>query len=382
MGPSFGRRTYRRSDVGSMKIVIFGLTISSSWGNGHATLWRGLCRALRCKGCRVVFFERDVPYYADTRDMHELPGGSLVLYPDWKSIETRARREVGDADVTIITSFCPDGIVAGGLGASSGNAVNVFYDLDAPVTLAAISRGEAVSYIAPRGLGDFDLVLSYTGGLALTELRLRLGAKLVVPLYGHADPQVHRPVAPQPHYRSDLGYLGTYSADRHDALEQLLLVPARQRPECRFLIGGAQYPQDFPRGANIHFVRHVPPGEHPAFFSSSRIALNLTRSAMARMGWCPSGRLFEATACGAPVLTDQWEGLDTFFTPNNEVLLAGNAADTIAAMDTGDDELARIGRAGRERTLDEHTSDHRAKELIAALELAQPSARVRQVAEA
>jgi len=365
-----------------MKIVVFGLTVSSSWGNGHATLWRGLCKALRREGCRVVFFERDVPYYADARDMHELPGGVHVLYPDWESIETRARREVRDADVTVVTSFCPDGIAAAELTASSARAVSVFYDLDTPVTLAAISRGDAVPYIGPGGLGDFDLVLSYTGGLALTELKVRLGAKLVVPLYGHVDPEVHRPAVPQPHYRSDLGYLGTYAADRQNALENLLLCPARQRPERRFLIAGAQYPQDFPWCPNIYFVRHLPPAEHAAFFSSSRLALNLTRSAMARMGWCPSGRLFEATACGAPVLTDGWEGLDTFFTPNSDILVAADPADAIAAIDTCEGDLARIGRAGRERTLDEHTSDHRARALMAALELARTSARVRQTAEA
>jgi spore maturation protein CgeB len=365
-----------------MKIVVFGLTISSSWGNGHATLWRGLCNALRRKGWRMAFFERDVPYYADARDIHELPGGKLLLYSDWETIETRARREVSDADVTIVTSFCPDGVAATELATSSDGAVSVFYDLDTPVTLAAISRGETVPYIGPRGLGDFDLVLSYTGGLALVELQTRLGARLVVPLYGHVDPAVHRPAAPRPHYHCDLGYLGTYSADRQNAFENLLLHPARQRPERRFLIAGAQYPQDFPRRHNIHFVRHLPPGEHPAFFSSSRLALNLTRSAMARMGWCPSGRLFEATACGAAVLTDRWEGLDTFFTPNSEVLVADAAADTIAAIEMSDHDLARIGRAGRERSLDEHTSDRRARELVAALELAQTSARVSQTAEA
>jgi spore maturation protein CgeB len=375
-------RTGRGNDVRDMKIVVFGLTISSSWGNGHATLWRGLCKALRRKGCRVVFFERDVPYYADARDMHELPGGHLVLYPDWESIETRARSEIGDADAAIVTSFCPDGIAAAGLATASPSAVSVFYDLDTPVTLAAVSRGETVPYIGPRGLGDFDLVLSFTGGPALAQLRSSLGARLVVPLYGHVDPDVHRPAAPRPHYRSDLGYLGTYSADRQEALENLLLCPARRRPDRRFLIAGAQYPQDFPWCPNIYFVRHLPPPEHAAFFSSARLALNLTRSTMARMGWCPSGRLFEATACGAPVLTDRWDGLDTFFTPNSEILVAGGADDAIAATDAAEGDLARIGRAGRERTLDEHTSDHRARALMAALELARPSARLRQTAEA
>ncbi len=365
-----------------MKIVVFGLTISSSWGNGHATLWRGLCKALSRQQCCVVFFERDVPYYADARDLYHVPGGSLVLYRDWESIRPRACRELSDADVAVITSYCPDAIAATELAASRGSAVNVFYDLDTPVTLAAISRGEEVPYIGPRGLADFDLVLSYTGGLALTELRVRLGARFVVPLYGHVDPDAHRPVAPEPRYRCDVGYLGTYSVDRQNILEKLLLGPARHRPERRFLIGGAQYPRDFPWCPNIYFVHHLPPCEHAAFFSSSRLALNLTRSAMGRMGWCPSGRLFEAAACGAPILTDRWDGLDSFFTPDREVLVADDAADVIRAVDTDDGDLARIGRAGRERALDEHTSDHRARELIAALELARMSPRTREMMEA
>ncbi len=204
----------------------------------------------------------------------------------------------------------------------------------------------------------------------------------MVPLYGHVDPDAHRPVAPEPRYRCDVGYLGTYSVDRQNILEKLLLGPARHRPERRFLIGGAQYPRDFPWCPNIYFVHHLPPCEHAAFFSSSRLALNLTRSAMGRMGWCPSGRLFEAAACGAPILTDRWDGLDSFFTPDREVLVADDAADVIRAVDTDDGDLARIGRAGRERALDEHTSDHRARELIAALELARMSPRTREMMEA
>src|SRR5581483_335884 len=139
--------------------------------------------------------------------------------------------------------------------------------------------------------------------------------------------------------------------------------------------------QDFPWSSNICFVRHLPPQEHPAFFSSSRLTLNVTRAAMARMGWCPSGRLFEAAACGVPIITDCWDGLDSFFTPSAEILLAKRAADTVAAIDADDEQLARIGRAGRERALDEHTSGRRARELIAALELARAAPPARQLAE-
>jgi spore maturation protein CgeB len=365
-----------------MKIVVFGLTISSSWGNGHATLWRGLCKALAQQRCRVVFFERDVPYYAAARDLYELPGGELVLYSAWDDVAARARRELGDADAAIITSYCPDAIAASELVLSRPELLRVFYDLDTPVTLAALSSGASLPYVRPEGLGDFDLVLSYTGGKALTELRTRLGARLVLPLYGHVDPELHRQSPPQPQYRSDLNYLGTYAPDRQHALTELFLKPAQQRPNCRFLIGGAQYPADFPWSSNIYFVRHLPPGEHAAFFSSARLTLNLTRAAMARMGWCPSGRLFEATACGATVISDCWEGLDGFFRPGVEILLASSAADVTAAIDRDDGELARIARAGRQRTLDEHTSRHRAVQLIAAFELASANTPSRQLVEA
>lgn len=356
-----------------MKIVIFGLTISSSWGNGHATLWRGLTRALAAEGHRIVFYEHDVPYYAGNRDLFDIPGGELVLYPDWHAVRRRAERDVDDADLAMVTSFCPDGRQATEVVLAAPRAVRGFYDLDTPVTLSNLEAGRELTYIGPRGLADFDIVFSYTGGAALDGLRGRLGARRVVPLYGHVDPAVHRPVAPAAHYRADLSYLGTWSADRQAAVEALLVEPARQRPAQRFLIGGAQYPQEFPWAPNIYFVRHLPPGEHPAFFSSSRLTLNVTREAMAQMGWCPSGRLFEAAACGAPLLTDSWEGLEAFFTPGEEVLVARAKEDTLDAIDRSDAELQRIGTNARERTLAEHTSDKRAAELLAALEQAGPA---------
>ena len=351
-----------------MKIVVFGLTISSSWGNGHATLWRGLVKALARRGHHVTFFERETPYYAENRDLTALPKGELVLYSDWESVRARAEAEIASADVAMVTSYCPDALAATE-AVLAGRAARVFYDLDTPITLARMGRGEATGYIGPRGLADFDLVLSYTGGVALDELKSRLGARRVVPLYGHVDPDVHRPAQPAAHLRSDLSYLGTYAADRQAALETLFVEPARQRPALRFLIGGAQYPQTFPWTSNIYFVRHVPPADHPAFFSSGRLTLNVTRQAMAEMGWCPSGRLFEAAASGVPILSDNWAGLDAFFAPDREILVAGTTGEALAAIDLGDAELARIAAAARARVLDEHTSAKRVLDLEAALEL-------------
>ncbi|TCH98118.1 glycosyltransferase [Roseococcus sp. SYP-B2431] len=350
-----------------MKLVIFGLTVTSSWGNGHATLWRSLIRALTRRGHRVTFFERDVSWYADARDLGEMPGLDTVLYPDWDGIRSRAAREVAEADVAMVTSYCPDGPAASEI-VLAGRAARVFYDLDTPVTLAALAAGERPAYLPLQGLGGFDLVLSFTGGTALDRLRAELGARRVLPLYGSADPETHRPVPPVSEYRADLSYLGTYAADRQPALQALFLDPARQRPQHRFVIGGAQYPADFPWTENIHFVRHMPPQLHPAFFSSSRLTLNVTRRAMAEAGWCPSGRLFEAAACGAALLSDSWPGLSDFYTPGQEILIARDTADAMAAIDCGEAELRRIAARARQRTLDEHSGDRRAQELEAALE--------------
>jgi spore maturation protein CgeB len=352
-----------------VKIVIFGLTISSSWGNGHATLWRGLCKNLIRSGHRVTFFERDVPYYAGARDLTEIPGGKLVLFSCWDDIAESARHELREADTAIVTSYCPDGISATRLVLDQDHAQRVFYDLDTPITLANLLAGESLSYIGPEGLRGFDLVLSFTGAPEVfAAFRTRLGAERLVPLYGHVDADVHRPAPPAPHYRSDLSYLGTYSDDRQAALEALFIAPARRRQDMRFLIGGAQYPNDFPWSSNIYFVQHVPPSEHPQFFASSRVTLNVTRRAMAETGWCPSGRLFEAAACGAPILSDSWPGIEEFFTPGTEIMLAQCANDTLAAFARDDAELSQMARRARERTLDQHSSWKRAKELIDLLE--------------
>lgn len=353
-----------------MKLVIFGLTISSSWGNGHATIWRGLCRALVRRGHRIVFFERDVPYYAGHRDYGDIPGVDLRLYETFGDILPAAGNHLADADAGMVTSYCPDGIAASELLLSSGTPLRTFYDLDTPVTLERIRAGQSVSYIGERGLRDFDLVLSYTGGAALEGLRSRLGAVSVAPLYGSVDPSAHFPVAAAAAYRADLSYLGTYAEDRQPALNALFIEPSRRLPDRRFVIGGALYPENFPWSRNIYFVRHVPPPEHSAFYCSSAFTLNITRRAMAEMGYCPSGRLFEAAACGIPILSDEWEGLDHFFRPGSEIVVAHTTGDAVGALAMSHEERARIGTAARERALDEHTAEHRAADLERAFDAA------------
>jgi len=350
-----------------MRIVVFGLTISSAWGNGHATLWRGLVRALSVRGHSVRFFERDVAYYAQHRDLGVPDRFELTLYPDWPAVVAAADQALTEADVAIVTSYCPDGRAAARLLSDSPVAVKVFYDLDAPVTLSRLRRGEDVEYLPEQGLADFDLVLSFTGGRAIHELRQQLGARHVAPLYGSVDPDRHHPSEPSGALQSDLSYLATYAPDRQAALERLFVTPARYRPDRRFLLAGAQYPSDFPWTDNIFHVPHLAPGDHPSFFSSSAFTLNVTRRAMAEMGHCPSGRLFEAAACGTPIVSDWWPGLDEFFEPGRDILIAEDADDTLAALELSDHERRKIARSARERTLTCHTASVRAAELEAML---------------
>lgn len=347
-----------------MKLVIFGLSVSSSWGNGHATLWRGLISALAKRGHEVVFFERDVSWYAAHRDLFELPGGGkLILYPEWSDVAAVAAEHLRDADTAMLTSYCPDSHSASRLVLDSRAGVRAFYDLDSPVTLDRLEQSLPVDYVPAGGYCEFDVVLSYAGGRTLTALRERLGARRAVALYGSVDPAIHKPADPVAEYRADLSYMGTYSRDRDETLHLLFIEPARRLPSRRFVIGGSMYDGAFPWQPNIFWLQHVEPDRHSAFYCSSQVTLNVTRSAMARMGYCPSGRLFEAAACGVPVLSDWWEGLEHFYEPGSEILIGRSVEDAMDALGLSGEELSRLGRNARERTLAEHTAERRAIEM-------------------
>lgn len=357
-----------------MKFVVFGLSISSAWGNGHATLLRGLFRALHQKGHEVHFFERDVPYYAVNRDATSFPFVYLHLYSDWESVAAVAKSELASADVAIVTSYCADGAAASQFVLDVKPSRTVFYDMDTPVTLSRLERGDPVPYLPADGLRDFDLVLSYTGGRALDELRRKLSARSVATLYGWVDPDTYYHVTPVPNYAADLSYLGTYSQDREEAFNELFLGAARLLPSAKFSVGGAMYQNMGNWPANVRHFEHVAPPEHRAFYSSSPLTLNVTRASMAAMGYCPSGRLFEAAACGTLVLSDWWVGLDTFFTPGEQILIARNVEDTMAALSLDAAEIARMAGEARQRTLDCHSARARAQTLLDLLE--QPPASV------
>ncbi|MEK8090283.1 CgeB family protein [Thermithiobacillus plumbiphilus] len=355
-----------------MKLVIFGLTVSSAWANGHATTWRGLLKGLHQDGHEVIFFERDVPYYADNRDLPDPDFCELVLYPDWDSVLPKARAALADADVALVTSYCADGLAACQMVLDS-SALRVFYDLDTPVTLAALAQHglaipEGARYLSADLIPEFDLYLSFTGGPLLDEIIERWGARRSAPLYCGVDPELHHPVQPLADFRCALGYLGTYAPDRQPGLEALLIEPARRRPQDRFFVVGSMYPQGIDWPANVWMRWHLDPGEHAGFYCASRMTLNITRAAMRETGYSPSPRLFEAASCGTPILSDPWPGIESFFTPGSEILLAQDIDEACELLEISDAELARVAKAARERTLAEHTGLHRARELVARCE--------------
>lgn len=321
------------------------------------------------RGHTAVFFEKDVPYYANARDGWTCPPGiRLRFYDSLHEIGREAAAEMASADVAMWTSYCPDGAGAARRILESGASIKAFYDLDTPLTLARIRSGAAIDYLPPENLGAVDLVLSFTGGRALDELQSRLGARRVAALYGSFDPDTHHPVAPDADLAGTLSYLGTWAADRQPALRELFIKPAMRMRQDRFMLAGAQYPSNFPWQENIFFVRHLDPGDHARFLCSSRATLNITRASMAEYGCCPSGRLFEAAACGVPILTDTWRGLESFFTPGVDILPVHSADDVQQALGLSEAELRRIAEAARERIFTDHTAGRRVDALEAACE--------------
>lgn len=352
-----------------MKLVICGLSITSSWGNGHATTFRALTRALHARGWDVVFFERDVEWYASNRDLPEPSFCRVILYTNWNKILPTLRSEFGRADVALVGSYFPDGIAAVQEMLESNARVKAFYDIDTPITLARLNETGATDYVLASQLSGLDVYFSFTGGPALRQLEQRFGARRAVPLYCSFDPERYHSYPTAKRFACDLSYMGTYAPDRQPKLEEMLCEPARHLPGSKFLVAGPQYPRAVQWPANVRRITHLNPRWHPHFYSSSRITLNITRRDMVQAGYSPSVRLFEAAACGATIASDNWPGLDTFFTPVREILLPASSRDIVRYLtDISDRELKAIGQAAQARVLSEHTSDIRAIEFERAVE--------------
>jgi spore maturation protein CgeB len=345
-----------------LRIVIVGLSITSSWGNGHATTYRGLMRALCRRGHEVLFLECDKPWYRAHRDMTGSPFGTVRLYADLAELRRRWAGEIRDADLVIIGSYVPDGIVVARWVRAVATGIVAFYDIDTPVTLAALAD-ETCPYLDAGLVPSFDLYLSFTGGPVLRLIETRYRARAARALYCSVDPERHLP-CPIDGMRWELGYLGTYSADRQPALDALLCEPARQWPEGRFAVAGPLYPIDLQWPVNLDRIEHVGPDRHPWFYGQQRFTLNITRADMVRLGYSPSVRLFEAAACGVPVISDWWPGLPTIFEPGREILIASDGDEVLRIIrDMPEPERARIADAARARVLARHTAEHRATEL-------------------
>jgi spore maturation protein CgeB len=347
-----------------LDIVFVGLSLSSSWGNGHATTFRGLLKGLHELGHRVTFLERDVPWYASHRDLRDPDFCSLRYYETVQDLQRDYARCLQRADVVVIGSFVPEGRAVIDVLASLCTGQFCFYDIDTPVTLAKLAADDC-DYLKARQIPYFDVYFSFTGGPTLDRLMEEFGARRAEPLYCSVDPQRHHRIAGP--VRWDMGYLGTYSSDRQDTLDALLLEPARRMPDRRFVVAGSQYPSDIVWPDNVERIEHLPPAEHAAFYSSQRYTLNVTRSSMIEAGWSHSVRLFEAAACCTPIISDRWRGLDSFF-PASTIHTAGEAEDVVAILSGEDDEARReMANAARELVLGSHTGAARAREFVASL---------------
>lgn len=344
-----------------MKIVVLGLSLGSSWGNGHATTFRALLSAFAARGHDILFLEREVPWYAGAhRDLTDPAYCRLAYYRTLAALDDW-RGEIAAADAVMVGSYVPDGVEVARYVQAHARGAIAFYDIDTPVTLARLERGDT-EYVSPEVIPGFDVYLSFTGGPTLERIERQFGAPRARALYCSVDAEAYRPLPVEKKW--DLTYLGTYSDDRQPTLERLLIDPARRAPDKRFAVAGPQYPADIDWPANVERIEHLPPAEHAAFYSASRWTLNVTRADMIAAGWSPSVRLFEAAACGTPILSDRWDGIETLLTPGSEIVLADTGEDTLDALDR---DAQAIGQVARARVLAAHTAHHRAAELEAHL---------------
>jgi len=344
-----------------LDIVILGLSITSSWGNGHATTFRGLVRELDKKGHAVTFLERDVPWYASNRDLAYPPFCKTILYSSLEELKEQYADLIQNADLVIVGSYVPEGVTVGEFVTDIAEGVTAFYDIDTPVTLAKLERCD-FEYLHPGLIPKYQLYLSFTGGPTLQRIEQQYGSPAARAFYCSFDPELYYPE--QMPIKWDLGYLGTYSDDRQPPLQKLMLDAAKQLNDKEFVVAGPQYPENIHWGANVERIEHLPPSEHRAFYNSQRFTMNITRADMIKAGYSPSVRLFEAAACGTPIISDYWDGIDSIFEIGKEILISKSAGDTLSYLtNISEEERKAIGDRARQKVLNHHTAAHRASEL-------------------
>ena len=346
----------------SLNIVIAGLSITSSWGNGHATTFRALVKELNALGHQVTFLERDVPWYASQRDMPNPEFCSVHLYKDLKELQQQYADMVKHADLVIVGSYVPEGVAVGEWICQQAQGVKAFYDIDTPVTLAKLERKD-YEYLSADLIAKYDMYLSFSGGPILDLLEKKYGSPCARALYCSVDPDLYFPEKVDNAW--DLGYLGTYSIDRQPPLERLLFDAAKEWPEGKFVVAGPQYPEDVKWHPNISHIHHLPPEKHRRFYNSQRFTLNITRADMIKAGYSPSVRLFEAAACGTPIISDYWAGLETIFELDKEIFISKGGKDTLTYLhDMDESERLKAGALAKAKIMKYHTAHHRATELL------------------
>lgn len=344
----------------SLNIVIIGLTISSSWGNGHATTYRSLVKGLHRERHKVTFLEQEVDWYASNRDIQSSPYCSLHFYDDVNELKNKYREDIYNADLVIVGSYLQQGIQVAEWVINNTEGITAFYDIDTPVTLSKLEEQD-YEYLHPDLIPEFNLYLSFSGGEVLNILERDYKASSARPLYCSVDTDLYYPESKEKQWQ--LGYLGTYSEDRQPTLEKLLLKTAKNQPENTFVVAGPQYPESIEWPVNVERKEHLPPAEHRDFYNRQLFTLNVTRSAMINTGFSPSVRLFEAAACGTPIISDYWKGIEQFFEPGSEILIAESTDEVQQYLNYTDEERMQLSKQARNKILKNHTSRERAKEL-------------------
>ena len=366
---SYARREVEESNcfdgAPPLKMVILGLSINSSCGNGQAATYRGLMRELSVLGHEVLFLEKDVAWYAAKRDLPKPPCGQVALYSTVGELKQRFGRAIRQADLIMVGSNVQEGAVVGEWVTRVAEGVTAFYDIDTPVTMSRLARGQ-LDYLTEELIARYQIYFSFAGGPFLESIQRRYGARRVLPLYCSVDPELYFPEDRKK--RWNLGFMGRYSEDRQPALDELLLTPARNWRKGRFVVAGPEYPTGLRWPANVRRYPHLPPAKHRAFYNSQRFTLNITRADSVEAGYSPGIRLFEAAACGTPIISDDWDGLDTFFEPGREILIAHSAEESLYyLLEMTESEREHLGQRARARVLAKHTARHRARELVSAV---------------
>jgi spore maturation protein CgeB len=358
-----------------LDVAFFGSSLVSAYWNGAATYYRGIIRALADRGHRVTFYEPDAFGRQEHRDLADPDWARVVVYPgNQAGGALRALDQARGVDLVVKASGVGvfDQLLEGEVLALRGpTTLVVFWDVDAPATLDRLAHDPADPFhaLVPR----YDLVLTYGGGPPVVAGYERAGARQCVPVYNALDPETHHPVAPDSRFDGDLAFLGNRLPDREARVEAFFLAAAARLPGQRFLLGGSGW-GDKPLPANVRYLGHVYTRDHNALNATPRAVLNVNRESMARYGFSPPTRVFEAAGAGGCLITDEWEGIDQFLEPGTEVLVAADGDAVAGHLEALTAARAdAIGRAARRRLLAEHTYAHRAAQVEAVLGAAPPA---------